>query len=127
MNRELLKEYILDNYNATSDFPWIKYPSYEVFRHINKKWFAVIMEIPKTKLGLKEQGNIQVVNLKCSIYDVGKMSDNSGIYPAYHMNKERWITVALDGSVNEERLKMFVDISYQATLPWIKVPKGNIK
>ena len=32
------------------------------------------------------------------------------------MNKANWITVALDGSVDEETVKMLVDLSYEATL-----------
>ena len=56
MTREKLEKYIQNNYSAEPDYPWVKYPDYEVFRHTsNKKWFALIMEIPKDKLGL--QGN----------------------------------------------------------------------
>lgn len=52
MNRTELEEYIKDTYHAEPDYPWIKYPHYEVFRHShNKKWFALIMDIPKHKLG----------------------------------------------------------------------------
>ena len=32
------------------------------------------------------------------------------------MNKSSWITVALDGSVDDETIKMLVDLSYEATL-----------
>ena len=38
-------------------------------------------------------------------------------YPAvmegYHMNKKFWITVVLDGSIPDEVLKGFIDISYK--------------
>ena len=45
MTREELEKYVKDNYSAEPDYPWIKYPDYEVFRHTsNKKWFALIME-----------------------------------------------------------------------------------
>ena len=37
MNRIELKEYIKNNYNVNPDYPWIKYPSYEVFRHNSNK------------------------------------------------------------------------------------------
>ena len=47
MTREALESYILSTYNATSDFPWVRYPSYEVFRHpANQKWFALLADIP---------------------------------------------------------------------------------
>ena len=31
------------------------------------------------------------------------------------MNKESWITVALDKSVNDDTIKMLLDMSYDAT------------
>ena len=31
------------------------------------------------------------------------------------MNKENWITVALDESVSDEKLRMLVDMSYELT------------
>lgn len=37
MNRAELERFILENYNAEPDFPWMKYPNYEVFRHSNNQ------------------------------------------------------------------------------------------
>ena len=31
------------------------------------------------------------------------------------MNKEHWLSVALDGSLPDDRLKMLLDMSYEAT------------
>ena len=31
------------------------------------------------------------------------------------MNKENWITTALDGSAPEDKIKMLVDMSYELT------------
>lgn len=116
MNREKLKQFILDNYNAENDFPWMKYPNYEVFRHINnKKWFALIMDVPKCKLGLQGAGSLDVVNLKCDPILIGTMREEPGFFPAYHMNKESWITIALDGIVPDEKIKLLLDMSYDAT------------
>ena len=33
------------------------------------------------------------------------------------MNKDSWITVALDGSVSDDKIKMLLDASYDATTP----------
>lgn len=60
MNRCEFESFVLDNYNACADFPWYIYPNYEVFRHANsKKWFAVVMDVPKFRLGL--DGEVFVV------------------------------------------------------------------
>lgn len=118
VNRAELERFILENYNAEPDFPWIKYPSYEVFRHSsNQKWFALIMDVPRSKLGLQEPGTLDVANFKCDALLVGSLRRETGFFPAYHMNKDSWITVALDGSVPDDKIKMLLNESYDATAP----------
>ena len=121
MDRKDLIKYIIDNYGTEPDYPWDKYPAYEVFRHSgNNKWFALIMDVSKNKLGLKGSGKIDIVNLKCDPIIGGSLRNGAGIFPAYHMNKENWVTVALDGSAPDDTIKMLLDISYDATVPKIR-------
>ena len=35
-----------------------------------------------------------------------------GFLPGYHMNKQHWITILLDGSVSEAKVLDFLDMSY---------------
>lgn len=42
------------------------------------------------------------------------------VFPAYHMNKNNWITLALDGSVDDSKTELLLDMSYEATVPKIK-------
>ncbi|MBP5717993.1 MAG: MmcQ/YjbR family DNA-binding protein [Abditibacteriota bacterium] len=121
MNRENLERLILDNYNAKPEYPWLKYPRYAVFRHkSNQKWFALIMDVSKSKLGLPETEILDVVNFKCSPLLIGSLLDKKGFFPAYHMSKDNWITVALDGSVSDEQIKSLLDWSYEMTAPKIR-------
>lgn len=121
MNRTDIENYIQDHYSAKPDYPWIKYPNYVVFRHqSNKKWFALIMDVPKNKLGLQEEDMLAVVNLKCDPILLGSLLDEKGFFPAYHMSKANWITVALDGSVADDKIKMLLDMSYEMTAPEIR-------
>jgi len=56
MDRAELETYVMETYPAQSDHPWLKYPDYQVFRHGNSgKWFALVMDVPKRKLGLPEE------------------------------------------------------------------------
>ena len=48
---------------------------------------------------------------------VASLRGEPGFFPAYHMNRERWISVALDGSVPGETLGMLLAQSYAATAP----------
>lgn len=121
MNRVELKQLILDRYGIEPDYPWMRYPDYEVFRHdSNKKWFALIMDIPKNKLGLQGHEILDVLDLKCDSILIGSLLNETGFFPAYHMNKNSWITVALDGSVENGKIEMLLDMSYEATAPKIK-------
>ena len=124
MKRDELEAFIIETYNADRDYPWLKYPNYEVFRHCNnQKWFALIMDVPKKKLGWQGEELLDVVNFKCDSLLIGSLRSEVGFFPAYHMSKDSWITVALDGSVSDDRIKMLLDMSYRATASKIRKKK----
>ena len=111
-----LLSYIEETYGVAGEHPFAKEPATCVFRHgNNRKWFAVIMEIPKEKLGLAGSGPITVVNVKCDPRLIGSFREEKGIYPAYHMSKDHWLTVALDGTVEEDEIRFLLDMSYDLT------------
>ena len=67
MKRNELEAFIMETYNAVADYPWRKSPNHEVFRHCsNRKWFALIMDVPKNKLGLQGEELLDVVNLNAT-------------------------------------------------------------
>ncbi len=116
LNRQTLEKYILDTYGVSAEAPWIQYPDNTVYRHAsNKKWFAVVMTLPKSKLGLPEDAPVDVINLKCGSILIGSLVGEKGIFPAYHMNKAYWVTVLLDGTVEDEKLKWLLDVSFDLT------------
>lgn len=116
MTRAELAVYLTDTYGAAGELLFAKYPSFQVFRHRgNRKWFAVIMDIPREKLELPGGGEISVVNLKCDTRLIGSFRMEPGIFPGWHMNKAHWLSVALDGNVEDEKLKFLVNMSYELT------------
>ena len=128
MNREALDKYIENVYRVTAEFPWLSAPTFAVYRHeSNQKWFAVIMEIPKAKLVIDEEGNINVVNLKSDPLLIGSLILDNGIYPAYHMNKNHWITVRLDGSVEKDKIEWLLGLSFELTDKKLKENKVRKK
>ena len=125
MNAEEVKKHIYDTYGVEGDLPWIDDDS-TVFRHKdNRKWFALIMDVPREKLGLSGTELLDVVNLKCDPILTGSLRREVGIFPAYHMNKANWITVALDGSVPDDTIRMLLDMSFETTA--VKVRRRNYK
>ena len=116
MNRQELAAYLTDTYSANGEHLFAKYPCFLVFLHNgSRKWFAVIMDIPRKNLGLSGGGEISVVNLKCDTRLIGSLREEPGIFPGWHMNKAHWLSVALDGTVDDEKIKFLVDMSYELT------------
>lgn len=116
MNRKQAEGYIAEKYGVTPEYPWLSSPMHGVFRHeSNRKWFAIIMRVSGTKLGLESDENIDVMNVKCDNILIGSLLGQSGFFPAYHMNKSHWISIALDGSAEEETVKWLIDMSFSAT------------
>ncbi len=116
MTREAFASYLTDTYDTAGEHLFARYPNFLVFRHRrNNKWFAVIMDIPRRNLGLPGDGEISVVNLKCDTRLIGSFREEPGIFPGWHMNKAHWLSVALDGTVEDEKIRFLVDMSYELT------------
>ena len=73
------------------------------------------MDIPRKNLGPAGDGGISVVKLKYDTSLIGSFREESGIFPGWHMNKAHWLSVALDGSVEDEKIRFLVDMSYKLT------------
>lgn len=124
MNREEFFRYVSEQYGVEADYPWEDENA--VFRHpANRKWFALLMRVGRDKLGLPGAGSIDIVNLKGEPMLLATLRSSPGFFPAYHMNKETWISAALDGSADEGELKAVLDMSYQLTSPLRKKKKSK--
>ncbi len=114
MTRQELYKWVQDIYSTEPDYPWNDWNA--VLRHKeNNKWYGLIMEIPATKLGLQGDRLIDVLNVKCDPILIGSFRSKPGYFPAYHMNKENWISIALDGSIPADEIKSLVSMSYDLT------------
>ena len=116
---ETVLNYIKNQYGIEPDFLWAKYPNNAAFRHKeSKKWFAAMLwETPKCKLGLGNEGVVDILDLKCDPNLQGSLLDGHHFLPGYHMNKEHWITVVLDGSVSMADIYPLIDMSFASTAP----------
>ncbi len=83
-----------------------------VLRHKNGKWYAVIMTVEKSKLGLEGNDLVEIMDVKCDPEMTSMIIQTYGFLPGYHMNKQHWITILLDGSVSEAKTLDFLDMSY---------------
>lgn len=116
MNREKIFQYAGEYFGTEPEYLWSKYPDYAVLRRKdNSKWYAVVMNISKSKLGLPEIDVVDVINVKCDPLMMDLYFQQYGFFPAYHMNKSHWISIILDGSVSDEDIFNLLNVSYEMT------------
>lgn len=112
MKREEIYEYVKKQYGTVPEYLWKESPESAVLRHPNGKWYAVLMQVEKSKLGLEGDTKVDIIDVKCDPDMVGLLTETYGFLPGYHMNKKYWITMLLDGTVSEAKILDFLDMSY---------------
>lgn len=118
LQRERIIKYMYDTYGTKPEHLWAKTPDASVFRNADsKKWYALIMNISKNKLGLDSEEKVDVLNVKCSPIIIGSLLSKKGFFPAYHMNKNTWISIILDDSVSDENILPLLELSYESVAP----------
>lgn len=73
------------------------------------------MNVSKDKLGLDGTEDVDIIDIKCEPEMIGSLRMIKGILAGYHMNKEHWISVLLDGSVDGSMIYHLLDMSFQLT------------
>lgn len=109
-------QYAEKTFKTKPEYLWANDPESAILRHNdNTKWYALIMTVAKSKLGLKSDEKIDVLSVKCDPLLIGSLLHNKGYFPAYHMNKQHWITISLDGSVPKEEIINLLHMSFDMT------------
>ncbi|MBH5328131.1 MmcQ/YjbR family DNA-binding protein [Eikenella sp. S3360] len=115
MKAETLFAAIAERYGTAPDYPFAHFPEYAVFRHGgNRKWFAAYLPVPAEKLGRTPGRNVPLLNVKCRPEHIGAMRAQAGILPAYHMNKEHWLSIEL-ARADEALIRQLLDDSFRLT------------
>lgn len=116
MNRELILKMCKEKYGTEPDYPFSDKFNSAVLRHSDtRKWYGVILNVSPKVFRLPEEGKIDILNLKIDPIMSGSFLHKKGIFPAYHMSKSNWISVFLDGSVDEETISFLIAVSYALT------------
>ncbi len=100
MNIEELREYCISKKGVTEGFPFDE--STLVFK-VSGKMFA-----------LTDLVDALSVNLKCDPEKAIALREQYPcVIPGYHMNKQHWNTVIIDGSLNDTLIKEWITHSYE--------------
>ncbi|MCH5282007.1 MAG: MmcQ/YjbR family DNA-binding protein [Lachnospiraceae bacterium] len=116
VTRSDILKYVEDNYETKPEYLWARDPGSAVLRHRqNRKWYGIIMDVPRNKVGLDGDEIIDILDLKGEPEMIAHLVTQKGFCPGYHMNKQHWLTIILDGTVEDEEIYNLIDISYEMT------------
>ncbi|MDG2941356.1 MmcQ/YjbR family DNA-binding protein [Exercitatus varius] len=107
--------YVQNKYHTVADYPWQKFPEYSVLRHSDtQKWYGLLMRVSGSKLGQAHDEPVDLLEVKLPKDLVSQLRIQAGFLPAYHMNKDNWLAIVLDGA-DEQEVFALLDQSYELT------------
>lgn len=110
-------KYVKEKYNDDLEYLWKKFPTNAVWRNKqNNKWYGALLVVSKRKLEINSDEIIDIIDLRYQKEKIKSLIDNDSIFSGYHMNKDSWITIKLDGSINTEEIFKLIDNSYNVSL-----------
>ena len=106
--------YAKEKYNSTAVQPFKSNPEIKALVTPNDKWYALFLDVEYNKLQKDSHiaSKVKIVNLKHIPSKISTVIDNRNIFPAYHMNKNHWISVVLDNNIDIEYVKGLIELSY---------------
>lgn len=125
MDFQASRDHCLMQLQSIEDFPFG--PDAYVYKVVGKV-FAILSEqrTEQSAVQRDQPERIASINLKCDPTEALMLRQIfPAITPGYHMNKQHWNTVLLDGSVPENEIKRMIENSYALvvkSLPKAKRP-----
>ncbi len=99
MNIETLREHCISKQGVTEGFPFNE--TTLVFKVAGKMFCLTSLEGDfSVNLKNKPEKNIEL------------REKYNAVKPGYHMNKEHWNTIEIDGTISDEMIFQFIDDSY---------------
>ena len=124
MTRDEIIAYTAERYSADAERPWND--ENFIFRHGGtRKWFAVSMRVPYRRLGIEREGIADIIDVKCGPLLMDAYRRQPGILPGYHMNKEHWLSILLDGTAEDGLIRELLEISFDLTNSGTKRKAGR--
>ena len=76
---------------------------------------------------LQEAGIIDILNVKSDPLLIGSLRGQEGYFPAYHMNKEKWLSIQLGKPELDDAIKDLLSLSHELTAPKKRNQKSSAK
>lgn len=105
--------YVREKYRDEPQFLWKRFPDNAIYRRQDsKKWYAALLTVQKRKLGVDEDGTIEIIDLRGEPENITALVDGRKYFPGYHMNKKHWFTICLNHSVPIREIRRRIDDSH---------------
>ena len=111
--KEKWNHWILENVTPYSAMPFKKSAVTVYNVKENGKWYALMMEISFSKLGITSDEIALILNVKISPEEKETLLQKEGVFEAYHMNKKHWISIALNVCKDEAFIQKCIVNSYK--------------
>lgn len=106
-------EYVRNTYQDELEYLWEKFPNNAIVRRKdNKCWYLILIKLSRRKLGFDSDEIVDIIDLRISTESVRETIDGKKYLSAYHMNKQHWFTLVLDGSVSTNEIFDRINESY---------------
>lgn len=105
---ESLRAYLLAKRATTEEQPFG--PDALVFKVVGKMFALVVWQTVPLRISLKCEPHL--AEMLRTTY--------AAVLPGYHLNKQHWNTVILDGSIAEEEIREMIDASYALVVKGLK-------
>ena len=114
--KEIIK-YVKEKYDNDLEYLWKKFPNNAVWRNKeNNKWYGALLVISERKLEIDSDKVVDIIDLRYQKESINEIIDNNKIFAGYHMNKDSWITIKLDNSMELREIYKLIDNSYLLSL-----------
>ncbi len=109
-----LIDYVTKTYGDSLEFLWKSTPTNAIWRRKDsQKWYGALLTVSGRKVGLETDAITEIINLHTLPEHMAALLQQNGIFPGWHMNKKSWISIPLDGTVENKTLFSLVDESYR--------------
>lgn len=103
-----LKDYFLTKSGAFEDYPFGPEP---VTFKVQSKMFGLLAN---------KDGKV-FISLKCDPFVAQNLREQyASVTPGYHLNKEHWNTVHMDGTISDSEIFWMIDHSYELVIKNLK-------
>lgn len=114
---KMIIQYVKEKYKDDLEYLWKKFPNNVIWRNKrNNKWYGALLVVSENKLGISSDKVVEIIGLRYQKDKIKEVIDHNKILEGYHMNKNSWITIRLDESVEIEEIYKLIDNSYKLSL-----------